>query len=373
MKSQILFVDDEPNVRRGIQRMLWDYEDVWEVVFHESASDAIKHLETNVVDLVLTDHNMPGMTGLDMVKVIRSQDKFKNLPIVMLTGCNDRNLKRQALDAGANDLLGKPIDPEDLTARLTSLLRLKVAQDSLEAQNLKLEELVKKRTYQLEQSQYEVVIRLSKACEVHDIETGNHTLRVGFSSQLVALNLGLDEEFQKKILLAAPLHDIGKLGVPNSILQKVGPLEPEEREIMQQHTIIGHKMLTESYQLPRCFELNLEGTKIKPSPFIEMASRIALEHHEKWDGSGYPYKKAGEDIDMAARIVAVADVYDALRSVRSYKPSFSMEKSVGILREDAGHHFDPIVVEAFLDSLPLINSLNQELSDSEENSSFRAA
>lgn len=366
MKPLILFVDDEGNVRRGIQRMLWSFEDQWSLTFVDNGVSAIEFMESNPVSVVVTDHNMPGMTGVELIEHIRCREEWRSLPVVMLTGCNDRTLKRSALDAGASDLLNKPIDQEDLIARLISLVRLKSAQDELERQNLSLERAIEERTRQLEQSQYEIVFRLSKAAEVHDVETGNHTLRVGFSSQLVSVALGLPRDFQTKIVLAAPLHDIGKLGVPDAILQKEGPLTPEEREIMQQHCVVGHRMLTESYRLPRCFELDLVEGEIQSSPFIEMASQIALQHHERWDGKGYPYGTSGEEIDIAARIVSVADVYDALRTKRSYKPSFSQDESVEILRRDAGSHFDERVVEAFLDCLPIINNITEELSDSGE-------
>ena len=368
----ILFVDDEGNVRRGIQRMLWAFEDQWQIEFVDGAKPALEYMEANPVSVVVTDHNMPGMTGLEFITQIRSRPEWKSLPVVMLTGCNDRVLKRNALEAGASDLLSKPIDQEDLVARLISLVRLKAAQDKLEQQNLSLERAIEERTRQLEQSQYEIVFRLSKAAEVHDVETGNHTLRVGFSSQLVAVTLGLPRDFQTKIVLAAPLHDIGKLGVPDRILQKEGPLTPEEREIMQQHCVVGHRMLTESFRLPRFFELESVAGEIQSSPFIEMASQIALQHHEKWDGTGYPYGKAGEEIDLAARIVAVADVYDALRTKRTYKPSFSEDESVQILRKDAGSHFDEQVVEAFLDCLPIINSITEELADPAEGNHLAA-
>lgn len=363
MKPRLLFVDDEPNVRRGLQRMLWDFVDVWDIRFACDAAEALLMLGSEPVDVLITDHNMPGASGIELIEKVQAASQWADIPIIMLTGCNDRTLKRRALDAGATDLLSKPIDQEDLLARLNSVIRLKRSQDQLATKNAELETLVRERTKQLEESRLEVVWRLSKAAETRDVETGNHTLRVGFYSQITAHALGLDQSFQEAILLAAPLHDIGKLAIPDEILQKQGPLTAAEFELMKTHTTIGHQILLAKYSPPQSYNLDFGGKSVGRSPFIEMAARIALQHHEKWDGSGYPSQLSGESISLEARIVAVADVYDALRSARPYKAPMSEAEAIAVLSKGKGRHFDVHAVEAFLDSLHVVRGIADDLAD----------
>ena len=370
MKPTILFVDDEGGVRRGIQRMLWEQEEEWNLLFCESGEEALMTLYGEHVDVLVTDHNMPGMTGLELIEEVRKYECYSAIPIVMLTGCNDRTLKRQAIDSGATDLLHKPAEPEDLIARIRSVLMLKASRDALATQNERLERLVAERTRQLEYSRFELVLRLSKASQIHDFETGNHNLRVGLFSKILARNLGQDREYQDMILLAAPMHDIGKLAVSDTILRKPAKLDAEEMEVMRTHARIGYELLSE----PVTIEFELEhvpfGFQVGVSPFMKLASTIALQHHEKYDGTGYPQGLKGEEIDLAARIVALADVYDALGSARPYKVAFTPEKVIEMIYEQSGKHFDPQVVEAFSDSLPEFNKIQKRLSD--ENSQLAA-
>ena len=363
MKPHILFVDDEPNVRRGIQRMLWEYEEEFTAEFCENADQALEYMLTHQVDAVFTDHNMPGKTGLEFLQEIKRMGKWPNLPLVMLTGNNDRNLKREALESGATDLISKPVEPEDLLTRIRNMVRIKGFQDELALQNQELERIVKQRTRQLEASRIEVVWRLSKAAETRDVETGLHTMRVGYYATAVARALNRDTDFCDHLLLASPLHDIGKLGISESILQKQGPLTPEERTEMQRHCQIGFEILRSKFSPPRLENLAVLNLPTETSPFIDMAAVIALQHHEKWDGTGYPHRLQSDEIYLGARITAIADVFDALRSARPYKAAFSEDKAVGIIREESGKHFDPHVVQAFLDSLGTIRQIQSELAD----------
>jgi len=366
VKPVLLFVDDEPQVRRGLSRMLWEHTEEWECLFAEGAEEAIKILCEQHVDVIITDHNMPGMTGLELIVALRDRAQFKSIPIIMLTGCNDRTLKRQALATGANDLLNKPVDQEDLLARIQSVLKLKAYQDQLENQNHELEELVRLRTIELEASRIEVVWRLAKIAESRDVETGFHTMRVGYYARAIAETLGQSVEFQETLMLAAPLHDIGKLAIPDMILQKPGALEPSERAIMETHCEAGYHILMAKYRPPTVHSL-LAGAQqlVGVSPFIEVAARIALQHHERWDGTGYPNRIAGEAIDLNARITAVADVYDALRSSRPYKAAKTESETLAIMSEGAGTQFDPTVFRAFLECMPLIRSIERDLADTE--------
>ncbi len=361
MRPVILFVDDEPNVRKGISRMLWDQTERWDCRFAEDAESAYTQMSVEPIDVLVTDHNMPGTTGMELIRRVRSKAEWESIPIIVLTGCNDRNLKRQALEIGATDLLNKPVEPEDLMARLQSVLRLKALQDYLAQQNSHLENLVRERTVQLERSHLELVLRLSKAAEIHDADTGNHTLRVGYSSRLIAKALGFDQSFMDLILLAAPLHDIGKLGIPDAILKKNGPLTGHERHVMQQHCQIGHDILASPCLLPDCVNADPEMVSSLSSPCLSLASAIALQHHEKWDGSGYPNKLSGDEISVAARIVAVSDVYDALRSQRPYKLPLNEAAAISALVSASGTHFDPMIVEAFLEVRSKVERVTREL------------
>lgn len=374
MKPALLFVDDEPQVRRGLSRMLWEFSDEWDCLFAEGAEEAIKILLEQHVDVLITDHNMPGMTGLELIVALRERPEFTSIPIIMLTGCNDRTLKRQALATGANDLLTKPVDQEDLLARIRSVLRLKAYQDELANKNHELEDLVRLRTIELEASRIEVVWRLAKIAESRDVETGFHTMRVGYYARAIAETLGQTEAFQETLMLAAPLHDIGKLAIPDLILQKPGALSPEERAIMETHCEAGYQILKAKYRPPAVHSL-LAGAQqlVGISPFIEVAACVALQHHERWDGTGYPNRLSGEEIDLNARITAVADVYDALRSSRPYKAAKTEAETLAIMSEGAGSHFDPTVFRGFLQCMPLIRTIERDLADAEPDHSQAAA
>lgn len=341
-----------------------DLSNEWVILESKDLESTIRCLAWNKVDVIVTDQDMPDEEELGWIEALRKETVATNIPVVMLTSTGDRTLKRRALTLGATDLLRKPLELEDLLARINSLLRLKRTQDELERKNVELEALISERTRQLEESRLEVVWRLSKAAETRDVETGNHTLRVGYYSQVVAQALGLSRAYQEKLLLAAPLHDIGKLGIPDVILQKNGPLTKSEFEIMKTHTTIGHEILMASYAPPKSYNLEFGTRRVSRSPFIELAATIALQHHEKWNGYGYPNGLTGDAIDLGARIVAVADAFDAIRSERPYKRAIAEPEAIEILKKSVHEHFDADVVAAFLDSLSAIRSIGKDLSDS---------
>ena len=270
---------------------------------------------------------------------------------------------------GATDLLNKPVIQEDLIARLRSALRLKSFQDDLKAHNDLLEQKVKDRTAQVEESRLDILFRLGKAAEYRDEETGNHVLRVGCYCQVLAQELGMDADFTEMILLTSPLHDVGKIGIPDHILLKPGKFTPQERSIMQQHCAIGAQLLSEELRSPDLCGINKppgpqrKTARPKDSPLMQMAASIALSHHEKWDGSGYPNSLADQDIPLVARIVAIPDIYDALRSARPYKPAFSEEKTLQIMKEECGTHLDPMVFAAFERHVADFNSISNHYSD----------
>jgi response regulator RpfG family c-di-GMP phosphodiesterase len=311
--------------------------------------------------------SMPGKDGFDMLAALAADEATRDLPVVILTGQQDRALKRRALEEGAADLLTKPADAEELIARIRSVLRLKASQDDLKAANRTLEEKVARRTEQLERAHLDAVWRLAKAGEFRDEETGAHVARVGCISRTVAEGLGLDRPSTERLFLTAPLHDIGKIGVPGEVLLKRGRLSTEERRIMERHCVIGSEVLLSEPQGMRAF-LEWKGfgpvaAETPPSGHLDMAATIALGHHERWDGQGYPRGLAGEAIPIEARIVALADVYDALRSDRPYKVGYTQERTMAIMRDEAGTRFDPDAFAAFEAAMDEIQEIVSRFAD----------
>jgi putative two-component system response regulator len=360
--KQLLFVDDETKVLDGLRRMLRTKREAWECHFTTGVDQAIVIANEVSLDAVVSDVNMPGKSGLDLLRIMRADENMKFLPILMLTGNGDVNTKRDALELGATDFLNKPFDFIELTARLQNAIALKGFQDEIRAQNLLLEQRVADRTIELEKSRRDIILRLAKAAETRDSDTGNHIVRVGIIAQLLAAALGLDAKVQEQILLTAPLHDVGKIGIADAILQKAGPLTAEERLQMQAHCDLGEQILSEDIEIVfRHF-----GTNYAPSggnDLLQMASRIAACHHEWWDGNGYPRGISGENIPIEARIVAVADVYDALRSQRPYKLDFGPHQTKQIVLGSSGTQFDPRIVDVFVENYDAIERAVEELRD----------
>jgi putative two-component system response regulator len=309
--------------------------------------------------------NMPGRSGLDLLKIIRNEERTRYWPVLMLTGNGDVGTKRSALELGATDFLNKPFDFVELTARLQNAIALKGFQDEIRRQNEILEQRVADRTLALEQSRRDIIFRLAKAAETRDSDTGNHIVRVGVVAQLLAEAVGLSAAAQQEILLTAPLHDVGKIGIGDEILRKPGPLTPEERAKMQEHCRIGAEILTEDLGEFLRKLGDVEDSNSGGNDLLQAAAKIALFHHERWDGTGYPHGVKGEQIPVEARIVAVADVYDALRSKRPYKSDFDPGKTLRIIQEGAGSQFDPRIVEVFESIYPRIEATLANLRDEE--------
>ena len=317
MPRRILFVDDELNVLNGLARTLRHKRKIWEMHFARGVEEALRFVETMDLDVVISDISMPGRDGFALLSIIRNREKTKDLPFLMLTGLNDSRLKRKALDLGATDLLNKPADPEDLLARINNMLRLKAYQDEIKAQNALLDQKIKDRTAELEASRLDLIWRLGRTAEHRDTDTGNHVVRVGYYCKVLAENLGMDREFTEMIFLTSPLHDIGKIGIPDSILLKQGKLNPDEWKIMKQHCVIGSDILrqdtVERAPLGTWHDLFRRPASAKSdNPFLKMAETIALSHHERWNGNGYPSGLSADSIPVESRIVAIADVCDAL-------------------------------------------------------------
>jgi len=367
VKKQILLVDDEQPVLDALHRMLRSHRDVWEITCVDRPEAAWELLMENSFDAVVSDIKMPGMSGLALLERIRQTERTKGIPVVMLTGLSTRELKRQALDMGAADLLNKPVEPEDLVARLRGVLRLKSYQDELKAHNELLERRVHERTLDLFHARLDIIWRLGKAAEHRDDATGNHVIRVGCTCRAIAETMKMDRDLVETLFLAAPLHDIGKIGIPDAVLRKRGPLSPDEWEVMKQHCHIGARILREDCRAKTAFwQWRGSGPQFDRSPdnpVLEMGASIALTHHEKWDGTGYPQGLSGEEIPLVSCIVAISDVFDAMTSKRPYKDPYPEDQALEIIRDQVGTHFAPDTFAAFMDALPEIRSIRERFAD----------
>lgn len=368
MKKQILFVDDEPNVFSGLRRMLQSQRKEWEMSYVSGVDAAFKRLEERCFDVIVSDIKMPHKDGFELLKILRKSKIYGNIPVIILTGCNESDMKRRALDLGAADLLNKPVCREDLLARLQNVLRLKSYQDELNNQNKILEQKVKERTIELENSRLDIVWRLGKVAEFRDEETGNHVIRVGWFSKIIAESLGMGTDFVEMLFLTSPLHDIGKVGIPDEVLLKPGSLNHEQWEIMKKHCEIGSEIFNQDYGGMKSFlawhwKNTHKRNNNENNPIYKMAAAITLTHHEKWDGTGYPQCLTGNNIPLESRIVAISDVYDALCSARPYKQAYPESKTMAILNKEVGRHFDPDVFKAFENSLDEIRSVKEQFAD----------
>ena len=350
--KKLLFVDDEPQFLAAMQRLLRRHQDEWQVLFAKSVQEALGLITTNSFDVILSDVQMPGKSGFDLLAELQDNKTTRSIPVIILTGSGEENIKSKALRNGATDLLNKPVDYDDLIARITSALRLKNYQDEIIEQNLNLEKKVRERTAELAFLHHDLIWRLAKAGEMRDEETGEHVIRVAGYSRQIAIAMGLSKKETDLIFFTSPLHDIGKIGIPDSILLKPGKLNAEEWSIMSRHCQLGAAILLEK---PRGMALlEVENHFASASFAIDdeiknTAATIALSHHEKWDGSGYPQGLAGINIPLQGRIVAFADVYDALRSKRPYKKVFSRDVTWSIIEKSVGTHFDPEIYSMIKD------------------------
>ncbi len=343
-QARILIVDDEAANLKLLDRMLRG-QGYGSLVLVGDPREALDHYHQARPDLILLDLNMPHLDGYEVMEQIKALDDPLTPPIVILTAQHSRDYLLRSLAAGARDFVSKPFDRNELLMRVHNLLDAHLAHRALHDHKAVLEQRVRERTEELHHTQLQVVQRLGMAAEYRDEETGNHILRMSHICNLLAKASGWEEAQCDLILNASPMHDIGKIGIPDHILLKPGRLEPEEWQIMKTHSVIGANLL--------------EGDN---SDLMVMAREIALSHHEKWDGSGYPHELSGEDIPLAGRIAALADVFDALTSERPYKKAWTVNEALESIRENSGKHFDPKLVEVFMDELPHIVCIREQFS-----------
>jgi putative two-component system response regulator len=303
-------------------------------------------------DAILLDIHMPRLNGFEVLEQIRGDAALCRTPVVILTSSTDEDEKLRALELGATDFLHKPVHRGELLVRLRNILMAKGYQDNLRQYSEMLERAVRERTAELEASRQDVIHCLARAAEFRDNDTGQHVIRVGRYCRIIGEQLGMDRRALDLLEQAAKLHDIGKIGIADEILLKPGRLTAEQFAAMQKHSNFGKRIIegitsSEIDQLRQHSELGSKILRAGQSPLLKLAMKIALTHHERWDGAGYPLGLAQEDIPLEGRITAVADVFDALSSKRPYKPAFPVEKCFAIMSEGSGSHFDPRVLDAF--------------------------
>ncbi|MBW1682204.1 MAG: response regulator [Deltaproteobacteria bacterium] len=360
-KPKILVVDDEEQNLRLMEALLVPLG--YDVVVARNGEETFDRVAKTNPDVILLDILMPGLNGFEVAKKLKASEGTRIIPIVMVTSLNDVEDRVRALEAGADDFLAKPVEMTELRARVQSSLKIKAYYDHMRDYQKKLEAEVARRTAQLKAAfekirgaSLETIYRLSRAAEYKDEDTGAHILRMSNYSSVVARKMGLNGRVVDSILYAAPMHDVGKIGTPDRILLKPGKLTMAECETMKQHAATGGKIL--------------EGAD---PGFMRLAEVVALTHHEKWDGSGYPNGLKGKKIPLAGRIVAIGDVFDALTSKRPYKEAFSLEKSYEIIRQSRGTHFDPDVVDAFFSAEDEIVAIKDRYPDEKESLFVRIA
>ncbi len=332
-----LLVVDDNAVNLSLFRHLLQKIDGAEVVCFADPAAALGWSVDHEADLILLDYMMPVIDGLEFIRRHRLIPGRADVPIVMVTADTESDVRHQALAMGAQDFLTKPVDKIELVTRVRNLLALRKSRQQLANRAAWLAEEVKKATAEITAREKEAILRLSRAAEYRDPETGMHLLRMSNYTCLIAEQLELPLAEQQLLLEAAPMHDIGKVATPDHILLKPGRLTPEEFEIMKRHANIGFEILRDSV-----------------SPLLQCAATVALAHHEKFDGGGYPQGLAGESIPRHGRIVAVADVFDALTSERPYKKAWPLQDAADFLKDNAGSHFDPLCVDAFLAAWPQV-------------------
>ncbi|NLC77834.1 MAG: response regulator [Clostridia bacterium] len=358
--ARILIVDDSKLERKIINSFLSPLD--YEVVEDDGSRNTLMLVRQTKPDLIILDLILTEQDGIEICRAIKSDEETRLIPVVMITGYADKQARLQGIEAGADDFLMKPLDRAELVARVKSLLKVKEYYEYAQKKDyyLTLERLVKEKTAELERALHELkqsnasltksyldtIYRLSVAAEYRDEDTAGHIKRISHYSAEISRQMGLPDSLVEDIFYASPLHDVGKIGVPDHVLLRPGKLSPEDWEIMKSHTIIGARILGDS-----------------DSRLLQIAEQIAISHHERYDGSGYPRGLSGSQIPLVGRIVALADVFDALTSKRIYKPVYSNEYSLEFIAQAAGKQFDPEVVDAFMRGIDNILKIQASFKD----------
>jgi len=344
-KSNILIVDDEPANVKLIEKLL-NQHGYKNVISTQDSSEVLNLNRKHKSDLILLDLNMPNLDGYAVMDQLYDYFSEDIPPILILTAQHAQSFRQQALDNGALDYVTKPFDVNELLSRVRNLLEVSVAHKFMRSQNEILEKNVRKRTKELNDSRLKIVRYLGRAAEYRDNETGLHIIRMSKISEILGKAIGMSDYDCDLLLNASPMHDIGKIGIPDNILLKPGKLNSEEWDIMKRHALIGSEILSGD-----------------DSDLMIMAREIALTHHEKWDGTGYPNSLKGLSIPISGRITAIADVFDALTSERPYKKAWTVSDTIQHINGESGKHFEPLLVKALIDKLPEIIKIKEEYAE----------
>ena len=345
MKTRILIVDDSLTTLGLMKKLVAKIENC-EAVIYDDAVAFTDNIDIEDFDIAVIDYLMPGINGIELTERLLSHHRHAHKPVVMITADRDSHVRMEAINTGVIDFLNKPIEPIEFRARIKNLVRLRLAQRKLEDRAGWLREEVNQATGMIRQREEEIIHRLSMAAGYKDDETSAHMVRMARIAERLARQLGHHPDFCRDIRLAAVMHDIGKVGIRETVIDKPGPLSDDERAHMQTHTTIGSQILAGS-----------------SSRLLNLAEEIAHAHHERWDGNGYPRRLAGKAIPESARIAAVADVFDALTAKRMYKEAWSIEKTVRYIRSEGGKRFDPDCVAAMEACLPDLELIISEMPD----------
>jgi two-component system response regulator RpfG len=327
----VLIVDDQSTSRAILSQVVRSINPNITVVEKSSPEQALEWAVEHTADLIFVDYLMPEMNGIEFVRLLKLLPPYTSVPVMMITIKKDSETRYAALDAGVTDFINKPVDMHECVARSKNLLTMHIQHITLQNKSVLLESLVNEATADIKAREKETLMRLARAGEHKDYDTAMHLQRMSLYSRALAEAFGLSSEEAEIIELAAPLHDIGKIGTPDSVLLKKGKLDDEEMKIMRRHPHVGYQILEDS-----------------PSKYLQKGGEIALSHHEHFDGSGYPSGLIGNEIPLAARIVAIADVFDALTSVRPYKEAWSFDSAFKYICDESGKHFDPDLVNAMI-------------------------
>lgn len=332
--STVMVIDDQSSSLNILSETLRNIDSNVLIKPFQYATAALSEAKKSPPDLIITDYRMPVMNGIEFTKKLRRIPNCQDIPIMMITIMKEREILYEALENGVNDFLNKPFDKTEYKSKCRNLLSLGRKQTKLKKKSQFLTQQINASTEEILIREKETLDRLTKACAYKDCITGEHLLRIGRISYILAIELGLNETHAEILKTASPLHDIGKLAIPDEILMKKGKLTVDEFEIMKTHTTIGYEILQDS-----------------PSPFLQTGASIALNHHEKFDGTGYPHGLSGRDIPIEARIVTVADVFDSLTNHRPYKKAWSLNETLNYIKNEKGKHLDPDCVDALFNKL----------------------
>ena len=343
--AKILIVDDNlANV--ALLEAILEEEDYGAVFSTTDPRDVLPLYRQHQFDLILLDIRMPWLSGIEVLNLLREEIVNDYVPVIVLTAQTDMETRQQALMAGAKDFITKPFEDWEVLLRIQNMLETRMYYTRQVDRADNLEQEVRKRTEEIRLTQLETVRRLGVAGEFRDNETGAHVLRMSHICSMLAKKLGLSETYCEMILYASSMHDVGKIGVRDAVLLKQGKLDDEEWKLMKRHPQIGAQIIGN-----------------QRSELMTLAREIALNHHEKWDGNGYPCGLGGDEIPVSARIAAISDVFDALTSQRPYKEAWSIEKAVALISEESGRHFDPALVEIFIDNIDEIIAIKERYVD----------